>query len=684
MKINKTIDFLRSIPKSIALKSRNAAWVMFFISIVMTIWLLLVIKEESMEKAKAQFDFQTQDVVASIKKRMEAYELVLHGGAGLFAASGQIKRSEWKTYVEKLQIEKNYPGILGVGFSKIVSPEKKDNLIKKVQKEGFPNFNIWPEGEREIYSSIIFLEPFKGRNLRAFGYDMFSDTTRRIAMEKARDSSKTFVSGKVKLVQETEKNIQYGFLMYEPIYNTSAPINSVSLRRQSLVGFVYSPFRMNDLITHILANISHDMVSFKIFDGEKADSSSLMFYTKNTDNTQIPAFNKQEKILLNGRTWTIQFSSLPAIQNLVDKEKPLIVLIAGSVISLLFLIVALALYATSRLYKKSEQILSSTNEGIFGMDLKNNCTFINKSAVKLIGYNPRTEKGKNIHEIVHDSITNEKIKKEDQCPICIALNTKKSYVNDNYIFKSSNGKLFPVQYSSNPIIEHGKVKGAVVSFQDITERKNSEKMIKDSLKEKDILIKEIHHRVKNNMQIISSMLNLQSNNVDDERALRTLRDSQNRIQSMAIIHEKLYRSGDLSGIKLDEYIKDLVNHLETSHNILSDNIIIKQKIDDVFLGIDTAITIGLIINELLSNIFKHAFTKTGRGIVEITYQSRGEMPSILSIKDNGKGFPKEFNFEQTESLGLQLVSTLVKQLNGTIKLNRNPGTEFIISLPKLS
>lgn len=179
------------------------------------------------------------------------------------------------------------------------------------------------------------------------------------------------------------------------------------------------------------------------------------------------------------------------------------------------------------------------------------------------------------------------------------------------------------------------------------------------------------------------MLNLQSNSIDDVRALRSLKDSQNRIQSMAIIHEKLYRSGDLSGIKLDGYIKDLVEHLETSHKVHG-NIKIKQKIDDVFLGIDSAITIGLIINELVSNIFKHAFNKSMQGEVEISFQRRNETPSVLRIKDNGMGFPKEINFEQTESLGLQLVNTLVKQLDGNIKLNRDSGTEFIISLPRLS
>lgn len=683
MKFNKITDYVRSLPKSVALKSSKAAWVMFFISIIMTIWLLLVVKEESLVNAEAQFDFQTQGVITSIKKRMEAYQLVLHGSSGLFAASQKVGRDEWKIYVEKLRIEKNYPGILGIGFSKVVSKKDKRDLIKKIKKEGFPDFKIWPEGEREFYTSIIYLEPFKGRNLRAFGYDMFSDTTRRIAMEKARDSSNIFVSGKVKLVQETDKNIQAGFLMFEPIYNTSLPLTTVALRRKNLIGYVYCPFRMNDLINHVLNDITHNLLSVKIYDGNKTDSSALMFHTPGKITAKKPVFNKEEKLVLNGRTWTINFASLPAIQKLVDNEKPLIVLIAGSVISLLFLIVALALYATSKLYKKSEQILSSTNEGIFGMDLKNNCTFINKSAVDLIGYNPRTVKEKNIHEIIHDSIINESIKKEEQCPICIALKTKKSYVNDNYIFRSSGKESFPVQYSSNPIIEHGKVKGAVITFQDITERKNSEKLIKDSLKEKDILIKEIHHRVKNNMQIISSMLNLQSNSIDDVRAIRSLKDSQNRIQSMAIIHEKLYRSGDLSGIKLDGYIKDLVEHLETSHKVHG-NIKIKQKIDDVFLGIDSAITIGLIINELVSNIFKHAFNKSMQGEVEISFQRRNETPSVLRIKDNGMGFPKEINFEQTESLGLQLVNTLVKQLDGNIKLNRDSGTEFIISLPRLS
>lgn len=213
---------------------------------------------------------------------------------------------------------------------------------------------------------------------------------------------------------------------------------------------------------------------------------------------------------------------------------------------------------------------------------------------------------------------------------------------------------------------------------DITARKRAEEQLKTSLHEKEILLKEIHHRVKNNMQVISSLLNLQSSYVSDTQALEIFQDSQNRVRSMALIHEKLYRSKNLAEIDLGEYVNDLVTYLFRSYKAYGKGITLKVQAEDVHLGIDAAVPCGLIINELISNALKHAFPNNHQGEILVELQKNQQQIS-LCISDNGIGFPPDLDFQKTNSLGLQLVNTLVGQLDGTIELQNGSGTTFKIN-----
>jgi two-component system, sensor histidine kinase PdtaS len=214
----------------------------------------------------------------------------------------------------------------------------------------------------------------------------------------------------------------------------------------------------------------------------------------------------------------------------------------------------------------------------------------------------------------------------------------------------------------------------------LKEKEKAEKELKASLNEKELLLKEIHHRVKNNMQIISSMLSLQSNYVEGE-AVNVLKESQNRVKSMAIIHEKLYQSHDLTHINFKEYIKSLSYYLSDSYTRNSEAVTIKLDVEDIFLGIETAVPLGLIINELVSNSLKYAFPH-GEGEITLKLHRRPE-GFELQISDNGIGMPKEIDFTTTKSLGLQLVSALVNQLDGTVELKRDNGTCYWIKFKEL-
>lgn len=219
---------------------------------------------------------------------------------------------------------------------------------------------------------------------------------------------------------------------------------------------------------------------------------------------------------------------------------------------------------------------------------------------------------------------------------------------------------------------------------ELTERKQAESQIKASLKEKEVLLKEIHHRVKNNLQIISSLLKLQSSYTKDEQTLAMFKDSQNRIRSMALIHEKLYQSKNLSNIDFAEYIRDLTKNLLRSYGANSQNISLQANVNDILLNIDTAIPCGLIINELISNSLKHAFPVANqKSEIYISIQTNENRTFTLIIRDNGVGLPPELDFRKTESLGLELVCTLTEQLDGTIELDRTSGTKFKIMFSEI-
>ncbi|HLP98805.1 MAG TPA: CHASE domain-containing protein [Sideroxyarcus sp.] len=309
----------------------------FLLSILITASAWIISSDSIRQAQKDYFDFRVRETMERIEQRMQAYEEVLRGGQGLFKASSDVGRTEFRDYVASLRLAEYYPGIQGVGFSLVVPAAEMDRHLRRMRAQGFPEYTIRPAGERDPYSSIVYLEPFADRNLRAFGFDMYSEAVRREAMDRARDSGEVTMTGKVRLVQESGQREQAGFLMYAPVFRNGKPIITEADRRASLVGWVYAPFRMDDLMEGIQSERVHDL-DIEIFDGKETDLAALMYDSDGSRAVGLARSGAMEAshiIEIAGRPWTVKAFPLAGIYSRVSSDRATLIALAGGAISIL-------------------------------------------------------------------------------------------------------------------------------------------------------------------------------------------------------------------------------------------------------------------------------------------------------------------------------------------------------------
>ena len=327
--------------------------------------------------------------------------------------------------------------------------------------------------------------------------------------------------------------------------------------------------------------------------------------------------------------------------------------------------------------KKYRDLTELLPQPVFESDLTGNITFVNRIGLPIFGYNQEDlDNGVNILHV----IAPEDRDRAKECTQKILNGEKLAF--GEFIATKKDGTNFPIMVLSNAIIHENIITGMRGVVVDITAHKDAENKIKASLNDKEILLKEVHHRVKNNMQIISSLLNLQIQYIDVEDAIDVLKESQNRVKSMAMIHEKLYLSNDLTRINFVDYIESLVSNLFYSYNINNMNIKPLLEIDDINLNMETAIPCGLIISELVSNSLKYAFPNGQPGELLVSLRSEDNYYKLI-VRDNGVGLSEDLELDNAKTLGLKLVHILTGQIDGEITINRKPGTEFIINFNEL-
>ena len=288
------------------------------------------------EQDQIRFESSRQEIEDQLRLRIATSIALLRAATGLFAASDAVNAGEFDRFVQQIELEKNYPGIQGIGYSLSFRAEDEARIVADMQRRGVTDFYVWPEyPQRPEYSVIVYLQPATPRNKLAIGFDMFSEAVRRQAMERARDTGMPTASGRVELIQEKgEKQKQSGFLIYAPVYRKTGSTATESARRRALLGFVYSPYRVDDFLAPVTTEKHYD-VAFQVYDGTEIKPDNLLTLTPDGAASE-PLFQQSSTQDVAGRTWTVLYATKPSFEKRSSRYLLKYTLIIGALLSLLF------------------------------------------------------------------------------------------------------------------------------------------------------------------------------------------------------------------------------------------------------------------------------------------------------------------------------------------------------------
>ncbi|MFB3853721.1 MAG: CHASE domain-containing protein [Vicinamibacterales bacterium] len=310
-------------------------------------------------KDRSRFEAEVASVRDTVVTRIDTYIALLRAGAGLFAGSSEVTREEFRAFVDRLELRTRYPGIQGIGFSVRVPAANLAQMVRAIRSEGMPGFSVWPAYERPFYYPIVYLEPMDRRNQAAIGYDMFTEPVRREAMDRAARRAFAAASGRVRLVQEIDREVQPGFLIYVPVYSTGLPPAGEAARLQTLRGFIYSPFRAGDFLESVLGGTEHELLHVHVYDGLEEKREALLF---ETEGPGIDSGGLEAKVTVDvaGRPWLLAFWSRPGFEAASERRLvPAIIGLGTGVSLLLFLATMVEARARSDAERVAEELRQS-------------------------------------------------------------------------------------------------------------------------------------------------------------------------------------------------------------------------------------------------------------------------------------------------------------------------------------
>ena len=487
------------------LKNSHYMWLVLIAGLLLTGYVAYQAKLDAEQESRLGFDFANDEIVSNINGRMLAHKQVLLGGVALFHASESVERNEWHEYAKLLEIDKHFNGIQGLGFALNIPAEELVRHEKSIRKQGFPNYKVYPTGKRDIYTSIIYLEPFADRNLRAFGFDMYSEPVRHAAMARARDENDLAMSGKVTLVQENTQYKQAGMLIYAPVYRKDMPILTVEQRHEALFGWVYSPFRMEDLLNGLLqsqSKFSRRQIHFKVYDGMGTEPSSLLYDSApQIQAVSSPIFWSQRQVNYYGHIWTLRFASGEDGITNIDYSKAWAEFFGGFVVDLLlfFLVrsyqntrvnaqrIAEELVAEVERHHASEKLLNDqvklqsmalniSANAIMITDRSGIIEWVNPAFCKLTGYREDEAIGRGSNQLVKSGIQDRAFYEQLWQTVLSGESWRGISVN-----RRKDTSLYQVEMTITPLLnEHNEIVHFVSMQQDVTQRLKTEEALKKS------------------------------------------------------------------------------------------------------------------------------------------------------------------------------------------------------------
>jgi PAS domain S-box-containing protein len=671
-------------------------------------------------KEQLRFDNAVEFTKDDIKNRLDTYISLLRGGSGLFAASDQVTREDFRAYVQQLELRDRYPGIQGIGFSIKTTSDQKDALITELRQQG-TQINIRPDYPRREYHSIIYLEPLDRRNEAAIGFDMFTEKVRRAAMERARDTGTAAASGKVTLVQEIDNNKQAGFLIYFPIYRNGSNPKTVAQRQAALEGFIYSPFRADDLLRNVISEEHYSYVNFQVYDGTEIVPQNLLHSSNDNSINYQSHLTRITTINVAGRTWSLVFTTRPDANASEASLVPYIFLGGVTVSMVLFGLTRsqarakiAAETAVAQMHRSQAALRMSESRfrclieadiiGIIIADLDGKILEANDAFLNMVGYQ-RDE----LQELRWDVLTPPEYHHLDQhaSQEIKTLGTCHPFEKE-YIRK--DGSRIPV-FLGGATVE-GAQNICIAFVLDLTERKQLEDTLRHQTEElteanrlKDDFLAVVSHELRTPLNAILGWVQLLRGRRMDEtkidKALEVIERNakvqtqlvEDLLDSSRLMRGQLYLQ--MRPVDMAEAIADAIDSVQpaAAAKNIQINSVIAVEIKMVWGDPDR---LQQIVWNLLSNAIK--FTPDG-GQVKVKLDCVDHSIEI-QVSDTGIGISPEFlpyvfdSFRQAErattrsssglGLGLAIVRQLVELHNGTIRASSagfGHGATFIVKLP---
>lgn len=695
-----------------SLHSSKLAWVILFVSLVFTAIAWYLSSRYIHDRAADRFQFRTNEVRVTVEQRMLEYEQVLRGGVGLFNASEGVSREEWEAYFDNAAFQQYYPGIQGIGYSRIFDAAERQTVVDSIRAEGYPDFDIHPEGDRDRQSTIVYLEPFDWRNQRAFGYDMYSEPTRRASMDRAIETGLASISGKVTLLQETDTDVQAGFLVYLPVFDQELPTETPEQRAEAVRGFVYAPFRANDLMSGLNKTNLPD-IEFAIFDGTELTDQQLLFDSdrrsgENAGAVQSNAeFSQTERLQLRGRTWTLRFETQPNFISKGESGISFAVACGGLLIDgLLFVIIgsigrqhktasAMAEQMTSQFQNAQKQfqaVCDSANDPIILLNREAVCVYGNPAVVDAFGYLWDELDGEPFHRLLNVDVDIRDLMQQESTRECLCVR--------------KNGEIFPAQLSVSQWQDGNDPFSAVV-VRDISEQKKSAALIQQQIAELqrsnsdlDAFAYVASHDLRSPLRNIDHLANWVLEDAGDQ-----LPDESK--EHLVILKERITRMDqlldDLLQFSRAGRVNDHMSQVDT--HVLVENIVtLLDKPPAMQIHIDRSLptiqTLKTPLETCLRNLIGNAISHHDRANGNIHVSATIDDQFVhFTVADDGPGIEPNYQkriFEifqtlapktgktKSSGIGLSIIKKTVETYHGsvTVESSVGKGAKFTIAWPK--